>query len=153
MTPPPPPQPGTPRLQCDVTKRVRLVAATPAHVARDRWMASIQLDGVGTWIHHGTADQAEQIADWLTGRHVSPLAVGSLSRLDSRLTLDPITADTVLVRVEYVIANGTVSTGRLTLPRDLADRWRLWLCQWLTAHPTPVGQLALFTDLSAAAAA
>lgn len=146
------PHPNPPGLRCDVTKHNRLVVDTPAHVRRDRWQACMQLDGVGSWRHHGDADQAEQITDWLLAPS-APLAVGSLARLDSRLTLEQVDADTVRVRVEYVIATDSVSTGHLTLPRGHGERWAGWLRQWLAAHPAPPGQLALFAHLSAAAAA
>lgn len=159
MTPPPtlPPVPGgghphpnPPRLVLDVTVHDRLVTDTPAHVRRDRWMTSVQLDGVGTWIHHGDADQAEQVADWAHTTPGTPLVVGSLTRLESRLTLEPVDGAAVLVRVAYLIANGAVSTGWLALPRAHIDRWGTWLSGWLTAHPAPLGQLALFAAAAAA---
>lgn len=138
-----------PRLEL-ATLRGWLVAATPEHVAADRWMTSVRPAAAGSHIHHGDHDQAERIAAWLA-HPAGPLAVGAVARLDSRLTLTR-HEDGVRVEVAY-LAGGHLSTGAVTLSAAHADQWAGWLRHWLAAHPAPVGQLALFPHLSAAAAA
>ena len=130
-----------PRLVLDVTDRAQLVAATPEHIPAGRWMTRVMPPAGGSHIHHGDHDQARLITAWL-GSPGRPLVVGSLARLDSRLTLTT-HDDTVRVEVAY-LAGGHVSTGAVTLTAQHTDQWAAWLSAWLDTHPVTPGQLALW---------